>query len=323
MPRQRRAPDVSFFDESATPEPAAARLSQLFAGSTSDEAPPQRIAIAQLQDNPFQPRQGIDPASIAELASVIKTQGFQGTLVARPHPAQPGVYELAFGHRRREAARHAGLTNLPVIVQRLTNEDMITLAITENIQRSDLTPLEEGDTYRLMIDQLGYTQEQIAHEIGKDRGYVVNRLRAARAPEDVRALVAAKPDTLRAVAYLLKVRDPARRAELIAQLRSGMLTGDTLPEFLPEPAVGPARPAPTAPRERAGEREAAGSAGEASLQPRVANRKLLGVLRSLTTYRDSLQARESVSMRELITLTDIKRVVDELYELCRPELDES
>ena len=125
-------------------------------------------------------------------------------------------------------------------VQRLTDEDMVTLAITENIQRSDLTPLEEGDTYRLMIDQLGYTQEQIAREIGKDRGYVVNRLRVARAPEDIRALVAAKPDTLRAVAYLLKVHDPVRRAEMIAQLRAGMLTGDMLPEFLPVPEAAAA-----------------------------------------------------------------------------------
>ncbi len=322
MPKQRRAPDVSFFDEGPLPAPATARISKLFAGGSSEETPPQRLPIPQLLDNPFQPRQAIDPSSIAELAGVIKAQGFQGTLVARPHPSQPEMYELAFGHRRREAARHAGLTSLPVIVQRLTNEDMITLAITENIQRSDLTPLEEGDTYQLMIDQLRYTQEQIAQEIGKDRGYVVNRLRVARAPEDVRALVAAKPDTLRAVAYLLKVHDPARRAELIAQLRSGMLTGETLPAFLPAaPDDPPITQAGSAGRGGAG--RAVVSPSETGIQPRVANARLRSIFRSLSSYRDTLGSRESISMRELITLTDIKQVVDELYELCRPELEEA
>ena len=170
MPKSRRLPDVSFFNDEASAATTAVGVANLFAGSTSAEAPPQRIPIPQLQDNPFQPRQVLDPASITELASVIKSQGFQGVLVARPHPRQAGMYELAFGHRRREAARLAGFETLPVIVQPLTNEDMITLAITENIQRSDLSPLEEGDTYRLMIDQLGYTQEQIAHEIRQGSG---------------------------------------------------------------------------------------------------------------------------------------------------------
>ena len=320
MPRSRRPPDVSFFAEETTPTATTARVAGLFAAGSNDDAPPQRLAIEHLHDNPFQPRRVLDPTSIAELASVIKTQGFQGTLVARPHPTTRGAYELAFGHRRREAARQAGLTTLPVSVQQLTNEDMITLAITENIQRSDLTPLEEGDTYRLMIEQLGYTQEQIAQEIGKDRGYVVNRLRAARAPDDVRALVAAKPDTLRAVAYLVKIQDPARRAELIGQLQAGLLTGDDLPAYLPgtradtEQAV----PVPAAPP-GAATPPTSGAAPDSGVPPRVANTRLRGVLRTLTTYQASLADREAVSMRELVTLTEIKRLVDDLYERCGPQ----
>jgi ParB family chromosome partitioning protein len=296
-----------------------ARVAGLFAAGSSDDTPPQRLPIEHLHDNPFQPRQVLDPAGIAELASVIKTQGFQGTLVARPHPTTRGAYELAFGHRRREAARQAGLTTLPVSVQQLTNEDMITLAITENIQRSDLTPLEEGDTYRLMIEQLGYTQEQIAQEIGKDRGYVVNRLRAARAPDDVRALVAAKPDTLRAVAYLVKIVDPIRRAELISQLQTGMLTGDDLPNFLVGTRAGPhpAVPAPAAPPEEAPPPPA--TVPDSGVSPRVANSRLRGMLRTLAAYQASLAYREAISMREFVTLTEIKRLVDDLYERCSPQ----
>ena len=318
MPKQRRPPDVSFFDEAITPAATTARVAGLFAAGSSEDAAPQRLPIERLHDNPFQPRQVLDPGSIAELASVIKTQGFQGTLVARPHPTARDAYELAFGHRRRAAARQAGLTTLPVSVQQLTNEDMITLAITENIQRSDLTPLEEGDTYRLMIEQLGYTQEQIAQEIGKDRGYVVNRLRAARAPDDVRALIAAKPDTLRAVAYLVKIQDPARRAELIGQLQAGMLTGDDLPNFLPGMRARTERLPAAAPEDTAAQLTPA-AVLDAGLQPRVANTRLRGTLRTLTTYRESLADREALSMREFVTLTEIKRLVDDLYEACSPQ----
>ena len=311
MAKKGRTVDIGFLQAPT----ARTDLSTMFAGSLAETQTVTPIAPERLLDNPYQPRRTLDPAGIAELAGVMATQGFQGALAARPHPSQPGYYQLAWGHRRREAARQAGLATVPVIVRDLADEELVILAITENIQRTDLSPLEEGDTYRLMIDELGYTQEQIATEIGKDRGYVVNRLRVARAPDDIRALVAAKPDTLRAVAYLIKVKDPARRTELIAQLRAGLLTGDTLPEFLP-----PAADATPPPVAHGAERSAARAVEPtADVQARAGNGKLRAALRTLTVYRSSLDGRDEISAREFVTLTDLKRLVDELYERCGPQ----
>jgi len=207
MVRKASVPDISFLTQ-----PALSAGPNLFAASVGEGETPLALALTALADNPFQPRDQIDPGALAELASVIAAQGFQGVLVARPHPQQAATYQLAFGHRRREAARLAGLSTLPVLVRDLTNEEMVEIAITENIQREDLSPWMEARTYGLMDQELGYTHEQIATAVGKKRGYVENRLRLLRAPADVQALVADKPDTLRAVANRLRwpIRPSAR-----------------------------------------------------------------------------------------------------------------
>lgn len=210
-------------------------LSGLFASAAATESEVRQaipVSVDRLLNNPYQPRNLSRDENIDELAGVIKSQGFQGVLVARPDGVNKGFYQLTAGHRRREAARRAGLTTLPVVVRELTDEEMVTLAITENIQREDLTPLEEGKIYLLMAEEMGYTHEQIAKEIGKKRGYVENRIRVARAPRDVQALVMAKPDSLRAVANLIKVKDEADRAEIIQGMLVGALTVEDLPGYI-------------------------------------------------------------------------------------------
>lgn len=210
-------------------------LSRMFAASLSsniEARQPTLLSLDHLLDNPYQPRVRMEEAALEELARVIQGQGFQGVLAARPHPEKPGFYQLTAGHRRRAAAKRAGLSVLPVVVQELSNEEMVTLAITENIQREDLTPLEEGTIYLLMSDEMGYTLEQMAKEVGKTVGYIYNRLRVAKAPSDVQALVQEKPDSLRAVANLIKVENPIERAEIIGQLLEGRITTDDLPSYI-------------------------------------------------------------------------------------------
>jgi ParB-like chromosome segregation protein Spo0J len=119
-----------------------------------------------------------------------------------------------------------------VVVRDLTDEELVTLAITENIQREDLTPLEEGRIYQLMADEMGFTHEQIAREVGRKRGYIENRMRVARAPHDVQELIQAKPDSIRAVATLIKVKDPQERAEIIRLMLAGRLTVEDLPGWI-------------------------------------------------------------------------------------------
>lgn len=232
MPKRATRPLDLGFDTDPKQVPS---LSSLFAASTAKESDMQRasmIELDRLADNPFQPRLGMDEQGLDELAQVIKLQGFQGVLVARPAPERQGYYQLTAGHRRREAARRAGLRVLPVVVQELTDEEMVVRAITENIQREDLSPLEEGRIYLLMSEEMGYTYGQMAKEVGKTVSYVRNRLGIARAPEDVQTLVQKKPDTLRAVIYLSKVEDARARTEIIEQILGGSLTTDDLPGYI-------------------------------------------------------------------------------------------
>lgn len=210
-------------------------LSSLFAQSVATVTEMQHatmIRTDRLMDNPYQPRAEIKSESVEELAGVIRSQGFQGVLVARPAPDGSGGYQLTAGHRRREAAKRAGIHLLPVVVRDLTDEEMVTLAITENIQREDLSPLEEGRIYLLMADEMGFTHEQIAREVGRKRGYIENRIRVARAPQDVQNLIQAKPDSIRAVATLIKVKDAQERAEIIRLMLAGRLTVEDLPGWI-------------------------------------------------------------------------------------------
>src|SRR6476660_6358949 len=134
--------DLGFLQEQA----ARTDLSGMFASSVSTESDMQQaqmIKIERLLNNPYQPRLEIHDQGIDELAQVVKAQGFQGVLVGRPDPVNKGFYQLTAGHRRREPARRAGLTSLPVVVRELTYFFLNDLATTENIQREDLTPLEE------------------------------------------------------------------------------------------------------------------------------------------------------------------------------------
>jgi ParB/RepB/Spo0J family partition protein len=259
---------------------------------------------------------------------VIRAQGFQGVLVARTVPDRNGFYQLTAGHRRREAARRAGIALLPVVVRDLTEEEMITLAITENIQREDLTPLEEGKIYLLMSDEMGYTHEQIAREVGRKRGYIENRIRVARAPKDVQELIQAKPDSIRAVATLIKVKDPAERAEIIKLMLAGNLTVEDLPGYIANrKTTDHGRPATETATSGTGNPQSAGSwASPNSGNPqsvkaghedrsaiRIGNAKLAAVLRYLNTYRDVAFGRQSVSEQEQASLANIKAIADELY----------
>ncbi|GHO78793.1 hypothetical protein KSD_65640 [Ktedonobacter sp. SOSP1-85] len=198
------------------------------------EKQPQQIDIDLLFDNPFQPRVAMEEESLQQLSETIASHGFQGVLVARPHPQRPGTYQLTAGHRRREAAKRAGLKKLPVIVHSWSDQDMATLAATENIQREDLSPLEEGKLFLIMIDQMGLTQVEVASAIKKDRGYVRNRLRLAKAPADIQAFVEMKTDSMRAVIYLLDIEDVTERAQIIAQLLNRKLTTEDLPGYIEE-----------------------------------------------------------------------------------------
>ena len=146
------------------------------------------VAIDRIQANPRQPRRAFDETALGELAASIRVQGILQPLLVRPDG--DGDYELVAGERRLRAARLAGLHEVPVIVREMSDRESLEIALIENIQRDDLSPLEEAEAYHRLIDEFGHTQEQVATRVGKSRPAVANALRLLRLPEQIKDEIA-------------------------------------------------------------------------------------------------------------------------------------
>ena len=128
--------------------------------------------------------------------------------------AGDGRFELVAGERRWRAVVALGLPLIPAIVHDLSDEQAIEIAVIENLQREDLSPLDEATIFSRMTSELGYSIRKLAERLGKDKGYVENRLRLVAAPTDVRALVAARADTISHAYELMKLRSEEHTSEL-------------------------------------------------------------------------------------------------------------
>ena len=199
---------------------------------SADQSHLPQISIDALQDNPWQGRRNMDKEELQKLADEIRENGFQGALAARPHPTEPSIYQIVWGHRRKRAAAMAGLTTLPVLIKEYSDEDMLFLGAKENLLREQLTPLDEAYMFHNMITSLGYTQEAVAAKVRQSRGYVRNRLVLVKVQPEVQEMVRQDPETVRAAYYLKDVEDPALRAELIQAVLERRITGETIPGYL-------------------------------------------------------------------------------------------
>ena len=150
------------------------------------------VSVDDIAPNPMQPRQTLDPESLEELAASIREHGLiQPLIVSSTMPGMSSTpYQLIAGERRLEAAKLAGLSTVPVIVKEATSQEMLALALVENIQRADLNPLEEANAYRQLMDEFGLTQEQVAAQVGKSRVAVANTVRLLRLPAAVKSALA-------------------------------------------------------------------------------------------------------------------------------------
>jgi len=143
-------------------------------------------AIDKIVPNKYQPRSEFNQQELQELSDSIQENGVIQPLIVT-HNAEENVYELIAGERRLRASKLAGLSHVPVVVMDIENEDsLLELALIENIQRTDLNPIEEADAYRKLIEKFGYTQEETAKRVGKQRSTVTNMLRLLKLPESVR-----------------------------------------------------------------------------------------------------------------------------------------
>ena len=164
-------------------------LDSLFADNSVEEinSSVNKLRIMEIEPNHNQPRKDFDEKSLSELAESIEQHGVLQPLVVRP--LANGSYQLVAGERRWRAARIAGLTEVPVVIKELTDEEVIEIAMIENLQREDLNPLEEALGYRYMMDELKITQEQAAEKVGKSRPAVANALRLLKLPNEVQEMV--------------------------------------------------------------------------------------------------------------------------------------
>lgn len=145
------------------------------------------IAIETIAPNPDQPRRRFDDAALSELASSIQERGIIQPLIVRPDPADPDRYQIVAGERRWRAAQIAQLHEVPALIRDYTDSEVLEVAIIENIQRSDLNPIDEAAGYRQLMDRFGHTQEQLATVLGKSRSHIANLLRLLTLPDEVMA----------------------------------------------------------------------------------------------------------------------------------------
>jgi ParB family chromosome partitioning protein len=149
---------------------------------------PQTLPVDRIEPNPFQPRQEIDLERLKELADSIKTHGVVQPVLVRPKDKDR--YELIAGERRWRAARLAGLTEIPVVMRELDDRAALALALIENIQREDLTPLEQAQAMHRLLEEFGMTHQQLAEAVGKSRTTVTNLLRLLELQPAVKKMLA-------------------------------------------------------------------------------------------------------------------------------------
>ena len=146
--------------------------------------PSPRCPFPRSEPNPQQPRHEFDEASLKELADSIREKGVLQPILAEAD--KDGAYIIIAGERRVRAARLAGLQKIPVVVRQFSRQEKLEIALIENVQRDDLTPIEEALAYRRLMEMADLSQEQIAVKVGKDRSTIANTLRLLKLPEDAR-----------------------------------------------------------------------------------------------------------------------------------------
>jgi ParB family chromosome partitioning protein len=147
------------------------------------------VPIEHLHPNRFQPRRFFDDEALETLTASIRENGVLQPIIVRRHPDHPSEYEIIAGERRWRASQKAALHEVPVVIREFTDSQALEVAIVENVQRQDLSALEEAEGYRRLMDEFNHTQEDLGRVVGKSRSHIANTLRLLTLPEDVKSLL--------------------------------------------------------------------------------------------------------------------------------------
>ncbi len=211
---------------------------ETLAAATRARGGPQKIPIEFLRPNPRNPRENFGSDSLDELAASIKEKGILQPILARPLPGNAQAYEIIAGERRWRAAQRAGLHEVPIVSFEADDRQALELAIIENVQRTDLDPLEEAAGYQRLGDEFGYSQADLARIIGKSRSHLGNSLRLLSLPQSVQALLREGKISAGHARALLSSQDPAALAEKIAVQGLSVREAEKLAETVSAPAGG-------------------------------------------------------------------------------------
>ena len=203
------------------------------------------LPLREIEPDPGQPRKTFDNETLAELASSIAEHGLLQPIAVRPKAA--GGYLIVAGERRWRACRMAGLTEAPVIVKDVTDEQAMELALVENLQREDLDPVEEAAGIQELMTRCDLTQEQAARKLGKSRSALANSLRLLNLPENVLELLKSGFLSIGHAKVILGLPTPElqeQAAQIIADHQLNVRQAEALCKKLAKPAKEPAEPAP-------------------------------------------------------------------------------
>ena len=185
------------------------------APSPQDNEELREIEIDLIRPGEQQPRNTFDEAKLQELAQSIRATGIIQPLLVR---RRGGLFELVAGERRWRAAQMAGLTRVPAIVREIPDENLLELALIENIQRQELNAIEEANAYRRLIESLGLTQEEVARRVGRDRTFITNYLRILKLPNEIQSLLEQEKLTFGHARALLGITDPQLQRRLAQRI---------------------------------------------------------------------------------------------------------
>jgi len=202
--------------------------------SESNQTQTNKIPIADLERNKYQPRTIFDEEKLSELSSSIKENGVIQPIAVRPNKYEPGKFEIVAGERRWMAAQRAGLNEVPVIVLNIDNQKSLEIAIVENVQRQDLNVIEEARGYQRLVKEFGYDHKKISKFMSKSRSHVSNTLRLLSLPEDIIGLIEegkltagqarpliGMPNASKIAENIVKKKVAAREVESLAKIKKG------------------------------------------------------------------------------------------------------
>ena len=227
--------------EAPAPPPAPAALP----AETTQAGGVRSLPIEQLRPGRYQPRKRFDDEALLALVESVREKGIIQPLVVRRDPDRADGWEIVAGERRWRAAQAAGIHAVPVVVRELADREALEIALVENVQRQDLSALEEAEGYRRLIDEFGHRQEDLARAVGKSRSHIANTLRLLALPEAVRALLLDGKLTVGHARALLNAENPGAIAQKIValglnvrqaeQLAAGARPGGAKSETKPKP----------------------------------------------------------------------------------------